>query len=75
MMNEKYMAEIDIECQWKTNEKLSSYDPKIHWNPSLYVENLLTETKQTIDYKISDNTDDPESKIVTEYRKIKGVMD
>ena len=74
MMNEKYMAEIDVECQWITNENIINYDPKVNWNPCLYVENLLTETKQTIEYKVSENADYPGSKVITEYRKIKGVI-
>ena len=73
MMNEKYTAEIDVECRWISDEKISTYDVNKHWNPCLYVENLLTETKQVIEYKVSVDSNYPERVIITEYRKIKGV--
>ena len=71
VINESYEAEINVECRWITNEEIKNYDPTIHWNPSLYVENLLTEIKQTIYYKIE--PEKSENKIITQYMKIKGV--
>ena len=71
-MNEKYQAEVEIEASWLTDEKIINYDPKIHWNPMLYVENLLTETKQTVDYTV--DVEENGNVLITESRKIKGIF-
>ena len=72
VMNDKYQAEINIEANWIINENIVNYDSSIHWNPMLYVENLITEIKQTIDYGLS--YDEYNNLIITEYIKLKGVF-
>ena len=69
-MNEKYQAEILIESKWSLDGDLSSYDPKIDWNPKLYVENALNDVKESISYqsfKVADEL------IIIESRYIKGI--
>ena len=69
-MNEKYQAEIYIESKWLADDpKLTSYDPKINWNPQLYVENALQDVKEQITYQLTDLSD---SLMVTETRYLKG---
>jgi len=51
-INEKYHAEIIIEAKWITKEVIEVYNPEQHWNPQLYIENLLQESKQEIKYKL-----------------------
>ena len=70
MMNDKYQAEVYIEAYWIANENIEKYDPAVHWNPLLYIENLVTESMHTIEYKMSYNENN--QLIITEHRKIKG---
>lgn len=37
-MNEKYQAELYVESKWTEPSEINCYDPKIHWNPKLYIE-------------------------------------
>ena len=72
-MNEKYHAEIKIESKWVENEDIVEYDPKNYkyWNPKLYIENALEDTKQQITYDVQLEND---KFIVTELRIVKGVF-
>ena len=70
-MNEKYHAEIIIESKWTENEKLIEYDPKIHWNPMLYVENALGDVKEKVNYEIIKSDQDF---VITEIRYLKGEL-
>ncbi|CAF0930392.1 unnamed protein product [Brachionus calyciflorus] len=68
-MNEKYHAELLIESKWLEDSQIIEYDPKINWNPKLYIENALPDVRENISYSISryfDNT------FVTETRYLKG---
>jgi hypothetical protein len=70
-MNEKYRAELNIESKWVENDiNIEQYDPKIHWNPQLFIENALQETKQTIDYEIDRQNDG--TVWIIEKRNVKG---
>lgn len=71
-MNEKYQAEIFIEACWEEKSYINKYDPAIHWNPMLYIENLLTEIKTTVDYSV--DYDEYGNCIITESRNIKGIL-
>ena len=53
-MNDKFNAEICIESKWIEKEfiEIGSFDPKIHWNPKLFIENTLVEPKEKIKYNI-----------------------
>ena len=71
-MNEKYQAEIYVESKWPADDpKLTTYDPKVNWNPQLYVENALQDVKEQITYQITESSG---SLIVTETRYLKGLL-
>ena len=70
-MNEKYQAEVRIEARWIENQQINEYDRKKHWNPELYIENILQEQKEQTKYDVSrDSRND--SVIITEIRNVKG---
>ena len=69
-MNEKYYAEICIEATWIDDKHVKMYDPKVAWNPKLYIENALLEPKEEIFYEIKKFYD---MVIVKEIRHIKGI--
>lgn len=51
IMTEKYTAEVHIQSKWdESNLEITKYDPLVHWNPKLYVDNILTEMKQSVEY-------------------------
>lgn len=70
-MNEKYQAEIVIESSWTETEEINSYDPKVHWNPFLFVDNLINESRQHIHYNIEVD-ESSHTRTITEVRNIKG---
>ena len=51
-INEKYNAEIIIESKWITKDTIDVYNPEQHWNPQLYIENVLQESTEKIKYKL-----------------------
>ena len=51
-INEKYNAEIIIESKWITKDIIDVYNPEQHWNPQLYIENILQESTEKIKYKL-----------------------
>jgi hypothetical protein len=58
IMNEKYTAEVHIQSKWKdTDLTIEKYDPKVHWSPQLYVDNILNELKHTVEYSIEKHHD------------------
>jgi hypothetical protein len=70
-LNERYQAEFYIEAKWvEKNNEITEYDPKVHWNPKIYVENTHQEPKETIKYDLS--RDEDNNLIITEIRHIKG---
>ena len=72
MMNEKFQAEVIIESKWKltTSFEISGeFDPKLHWNPELYIENAHYNIREQIKYRVTKVDDDI---FVTEYRLAKG---
>ncbi len=72
-MNEKYQAEFNIESKWiEDDNSIIAYDPKIHWNPQLYIENALQLTKENINYEIERQSDG--ILWVIEKRNVKGVF-
>lgn len=73
-LTEKYHAEIIIYANWIDNDTIiaNQYDHELHWNPKLYVENLLVDQKENIKYFLS--YDDSSNRIVNEVRHIKGVF-
>lgn len=69
-MSEKYQAEITVHAKWHDPERLSTYEPKVHWNPELVIENLI----QVTDQEVTHRTEDSNGTIVNERRKIRGVF-
>lgn len=68
-INEKFQAEIYIECTWIDKHVKSDYNPKTHWNPDVYIENGINLTHD-IAYrlvKLNDNLTE-----ITETRYVKG---
>ena len=53
-IGEKYYAEIRIRSTWIENtEHFTNYDPKVNWNPNIYIENMLLEKAEEISYTTS----------------------
>ena len=69
-MKEAFQAELIIESKWKTSESIDKYDPKVHWNPELYIENALN-VNQSCTYVV---TNEDDLLCVTEIRKAKGTF-
>ena len=51
-MNEKFSAELRIESKWFDKDFIQKYNPEQHWNPQLYIENVLQEPKEIVKYNI-----------------------
>jgi hypothetical protein len=68
-MNEKYQADVIIQSEWIGDSDISVYDPKIHWNPELSIENQLSVTKESISYSV---TEKPGVNVIRETRQVKG---
>ena len=73
-INEKFQAIVKIKAKWYESASLftSEYDPKIHWNPKLFIANALNEKfKEEIIYETEKVYD---KVIVTETRISKGTF-
>ena len=68
-MNEKYQADVIIQTEWIDNSVITVYDPKVHWNPELLIENQLSVTNESITYDVSMKNG---YTVVTETRRVKG---
>ena len=51
-MNEKYYADLLIHISWTDNSVIEKYDKDKHWNPNIYIENLLIKSKESIEYEV-----------------------
>lgn len=69
-LKETFQASVNIESKWSTTETFSKYDPNIHRNPHLYIDNAL-EVKEEINYEIAEERG---FKVITEIRYIKGTF-
>lgn len=67
-LEEAFQAEVVIESKWSTDEDFDEYDPKVNWNPQLYVANSI-DAKESVSYDVSIENS---KMIVTEIRIIKG---
>lgn len=76
MMNERFQAEVIIESKWLISEdklnllNVDSFDPKMHWNPELYIENAHTNVREQKKYALTKGKNN--EFFVTEYRLVKG---
>ena len=72
--NEKFQCRIRIESKWYENELMQEYDPKINWNPKLYIENSVYDKfDQKIEYEIKHAVGNNKTLII-ETRLIHGVF-
>lgn len=68
--HEKYTGEVLIESRWiDTTNSVTKYDPNADWNPQLYIENLLTKSKETITYIVNKENG---TNVITEIRQAQG---
>ena len=51
-MNEKFQAQVKITANWLENEIIDKYNPDVHWNPKLFIENAFQEPKEKIKYNL-----------------------
>ena len=83
MMNERFQGEVIIESKWLLTEdkdrdmlhdqlpgEQHKFDPKVHWNPELYIENAHTNIREQKKYAVSKGK--ASEYYVTEYRLVKG---
>ena len=68
-MNEKFQAEVKIECKWLDYSDIVTYDPNTNWNPHLFIENLIVTTNETVTYKV---TKENGFNVITETRQALG---
>ena len=68
-INEKFQAEVYMECTWLDKELSTDYNPKVHWNPELYIENAINLSEE-IKYRVLKINNS--SSEITEIRLIKG---
>jgi hypothetical protein len=55
-MNEKFDAEVCIESRWIQKENIIRYNPDEHWNPKLYIENIVQLPKENkVKYDLTRN--------------------
>ena len=69
--NEEFAATVKIRSKWYENEIINKYNPELHWNPKLFVENAVPDLQffQEISYKSVIKEDTTE---ITELRICKG---
>jgi len=70
MMNDKFTCEVVIESKWYDNDRSiqTKYDPSRHWNPKIYIQNILSDPKETTKYDI---TTDENGIMITETIRVK----
>lgn len=71
-LNEKFHGEVRIDSSWieRSHANIDYYDPEIHWNPKLYVKNLISDAKEKLKYEIQVLGDGVYR--ITEIKSIKG---
>ena len=81
-LNEKFNAELLIQAKWRAAESeehiVNEYDPKVHWNPMLYIENAFSEPKESVRYEMTRDQAAGGAErgllTITEKRLVKGVF-
>lgn len=69
-MNEKYSAEVIIESKWSDfDTSIVDYDPLKHFNPKVFVQNVLNEPKETVRYEVEREVNCLK---ITEIKTVKG---
>ena len=77
-INESFQANLKIRSTWLTpideiNDP-KAYDPKVDWNPNLYIENTVSVQSQSIKYKLEKSIDSPEDYRITEIHQVSGTF-
>ncbi|CAF1336233.1 unnamed protein product, partial [Didymodactylos carnosus] len=79
-LNEKYEAEAYVEATWfdksfhpEVQGSAIDYNPKVHWNPELVIDNNVGELKQEIFYTVIQHPEEQSSEIC-EHRTMKGTF-
>lgn len=72
-LNEKFTAEIIVKSKWleRAESDIIDYDIKKHWNPKLYIQNILSDPKEKTTYEIEKLSD---CLRITENKIIKGII-
>ena len=70
-MNEKFSADIKIESSWEDENVIDRYNESTDWNPNLFIDNILSENRKTMKYKIERISERNTTKI-TQIQNIKG---
>jgi hypothetical protein len=52
-MNERFQAEVYIRSSWFEDYEIDEYDPYVHWNPKLFIQNGAFDLKEEISYTVS----------------------
>lgn len=56
-MNDKFTAEVVIVSKWSDfDQSIDVYDPQKHWNPKLFIQNVLNEPKEVVKYDFEKDT-------------------
>lgn len=71
-VNENFKAEVSIEAKWKENRVIKKYNPEKDWNPRLYIENSLQETKDLTRYYV-ENDETTNTCTITLRRIVRGI--
>ncbi len=68
---EQFKAYVIVRSRWFEKEKIEEYDAETHWNPQLYIQNLIPEKiYETVTYKVIQHEDTTE---IIETRSCKGL--
>jgi hypothetical protein len=71
-MNEKYSAEVIIESKWSDfDPSIVEYDPQKHFNPKVFVLNVLNEPKESVRYEVERESNCLK---ITEIKTVKGKL-
>lgn len=69
---EQFKANVLIRSRWLEKEDIEEYDPKEHWNPLIYIQNLIPEKfYENVRYRCVKQDDGTE---ITEIRSCKGTF-
>jgi hypothetical protein len=57
IIGEQFRAKVIIKSRWKDYDTIEKYDPSVHWNPKLFIENIKTLPTNNLIEKISYKTE------------------
>jgi hypothetical protein len=71
VFSDKYGGAFYVEAKWLEHEFIQEYDEKTHWNPRIYVENIIQAVVDKKSYHL-EYFPSSDCTMVTEKRKIEG---